>query len=1056
VSIAAERPTGTVTFLFTDIEGSTRLLKELRDDYATALADHQRIIREALAEHDGSEIDTQGDSFFAAFRRAKDAVGAAVDAQRALAAHTWPGSARLLVRMGLHTGEPAVGGERYVGLGVHRAARIAAAGHGGQVLVSQATRELLRDDPPPDVTLRDLGEHHLKDLDEPERIYQLLAPGLDADFPPLKTTAVALAAGRESALVEAAQETVEQMRRPWRADRRLLLGAVGVLVAVAAILAVVLTRGGGSAVAAGEIAPNDVGVIDASSGEISAQIPVGHAPSGVAAGADGIWVTNADENSVSQIDPDTNDVRQTIAVGGSPSGIAVGGGSVWVANGLDGTVSRISPDTDAVVQTIGVGNGPAGVAYGGGSLWVANAVDGTVARVDPASGRVVRTIPAANGVSGIAFGFDRLWLVVPPAATVLVLDPKSGDIIDRIGVGVDPAAVTTGAAAVWVVNRSDGTLSRIDPRARTVTDTIPLGRNPVAVTAGADGVWVANGGSGTLAKVDPRRVRVVKTVRLENSPHGLALTPQGVYVAVRSTGRAHRGGTLRLAYPFFVDYLDPALAYASLTWSMLALTNDGLVGFRRVGGIEGIQLVPDLAASLPTPGNGGRTYTFRLRPDIRYSTGAQVQPEDFRRAIERVFAIKPHSPGVSYFGDIVGAARCRPGLCDLSQGIVADRIARTVTFRLRAPDADFLAKLALPFAFATPPSTPLRTRARDPLPATGPYKIASHKGTRVRLVRNPRFREWSSDAQPDGYPDQIVWDRQTDVRPGVSAVTRGQLDDYTQIGAIASKGQLDDLAARYPSQLRFSSKMATSYFFLNTRIAPFDDVRVRRAVNYAFDRNAFADLIGRAYAPTCQILPPNYPSYHRTCPYRPNGAAGLDKARALVRASGTSGQQVVVWMPAPAAKEGRYFVSVLRSLGYAVRLHVLPGPAQYFPHVLDSRTRSQAGFNGWAADFPSESGFLTVQFACAAFVPGAPDKTSDPSGLCDRSLDRLLRRAAAVQVVNPPAARKLWQQAEQRILALAPVVPTYNPQNVDFVSKRVRNYQFHPQWGVLVGQIWVR
>jgi class 3 adenylate cyclase len=176
VSSSPELPRGTVTFLFTDIEGSTRLLKQLRERYAEALTDHQRILREAFSEHDGREIDTQGDSFFVAFRRAKDAVGAAVAGQRALSEWAWPDGAELRVRMGIHTGEPAVGEERYVGLGVHRAARICAAGGGGQVLVSQATRELLRDDPLPDVSLRDLGEHRLKDLDEPERIYQLLAP----------------------------------------------------------------------------------------------------------------------------------------------------------------------------------------------------------------------------------------------------------------------------------------------------------------------------------------------------------------------------------------------------------------------------------------------------------------------------------------------------------------------------------------------------------------------------------------------------------------------------------------------------------------------------------------------------------------------------------------------------------------------------------------------------------------------------------------------------------------------------------------------------------------
>jgi class 3 adenylate cyclase/DNA-binding SARP family transcriptional activator len=206
VSPVDELPVGTVTFLFTDIEGSTRLLKQLRERYGEALGEHQRILRETFAAHDGHEIDTQGDSFFVAFGRAKDAVAAAVDGQRRLAEHEWPDGAELRVRMGLHTGEPAASGERYVGLGVHRAARVSAAGHGGQVLVSQATRELLRDNPLPDVALRDLGEHPLKDLDEPERLYQLVAPGLEATFPPLRTAAPASLESREdelpSALVE--------------------------------------------------------------------------------------------------------------------------------------------------------------------------------------------------------------------------------------------------------------------------------------------------------------------------------------------------------------------------------------------------------------------------------------------------------------------------------------------------------------------------------------------------------------------------------------------------------------------------------------------------------------------------------------------------------------------------------------------------------------------------------------------------------------------------------------------------------------------------------------
>jgi YVTN family beta-propeller protein len=402
-----ELPRGTVTFLFTDIEGSTRLLKQLRERYAEVLSQHQEILHKAFAQHDGREIDTQGDSFFVAFRRTKDAVGAAVAAQRALAEHSWPDGIELRVRMGIHTGEPTVGGERYVGLGVHRAARICAAGHGGQVLLSQTTRELLRDDPLPDVSLRHLGEHQLKDLDEPEHLYQLVAPGLAETFPPLKTAAPAPFAGREGELAEAA---VQEMARGWRRfDRRVVGGAALALAAAGVVLGVLLAQGGGStASASGNVAANAVGVIDAESGNIATQIPVGVAPSGVAVGRDAIWVANANDSSASRIDPSTNDVRQTIQVGGGPAGVAVSAGAVWVANGSDGTVSRIDPQTSQVVQTIRVGNGPNGAAYGEGAVWVVNSADGTVSRIDANTGHVTKTLPAAVGATAVAVGFHRV------------------------------------------------------------------------------------------------------------------------------------------------------------------------------------------------------------------------------------------------------------------------------------------------------------------------------------------------------------------------------------------------------------------------------------------------------------------------------------------------------------------------------------------------------------------------------------------------------------------------------------------------------------------------
>ena len=179
-------PSGTVTFAFTDIEGSTRLLQELGDEYGDVVSAHRRIIREAFGEHGGKEMDTQGDAFFFSFARARSAVEAAVAAQRALRVEAWPRAKDVRVRMGLHTGEPSVGDEGYIGLDVVRAARICSAGHGGQILVSETTRALVGNQLPDGVSVHDLGEAHLKDIQH-EHVYQLSVDGGPSEFPPLKT-----------------------------------------------------------------------------------------------------------------------------------------------------------------------------------------------------------------------------------------------------------------------------------------------------------------------------------------------------------------------------------------------------------------------------------------------------------------------------------------------------------------------------------------------------------------------------------------------------------------------------------------------------------------------------------------------------------------------------------------------------------------------------------------------------------------------------------------------------------------------------------------------------
>jgi class 3 adenylate cyclase len=204
-------PSGTVTFLFSDIESSTRLLRELGDEWEETLAAHNQILRASFAEAGGREVDRQGDAFFAVFPTARSALEAAASAQRALAAHAWPRGAEVHVRMGVHTGEPSVGGEGYLGVDVVRAARICSAAHGGQVLVSESTRALVGT-----ADLRDLGLHRLKDMEEPERLYQLVLPDSPAEFPPPRGVDTpqepppALLAGRELELATRATALAER------------------------------------------------------------------------------------------------------------------------------------------------------------------------------------------------------------------------------------------------------------------------------------------------------------------------------------------------------------------------------------------------------------------------------------------------------------------------------------------------------------------------------------------------------------------------------------------------------------------------------------------------------------------------------------------------------------------------------------------------------------------------------------------------------------------------------------------------------------------------------
>ena len=853
----------------------------------------------------------------------------------------------------------------------------------------------------------------------------------------------------------------------------MLFSALSGLIAAAVAVPLFAFSSGGSRATQldGTLGGNAVGAVSASTGHIFAAIPLAASPDAIAAGAGSIWVAMSDRGSVSRIDPATNTVQQTIPTPGEPSALTVGGGFVWVANTLAGTVARIDPRANGgqvVGKPIRAGNGPSGIAYGLGAVWVANSVDRTVTRIDPVTGTPGRPISVEDGADGVAAGDGSVWVIGRSAGGGVLsrIDPAARTVAGTTSVGNEPAAVAVGPDAVWVANGADGTVSKIDPSSGRLEGAFPVGKQPSGIAVAADGhVWVANAGSASLTELDPATGDVIRTIPTGAPPSGVALNGGTAYVAAQVPPSAHRGGTLTLAVanepgeyaqPIPTE-LDPASGYSA--WELLTLTNDGLLGYSQAGGAETYKVVPDLATGLPTVSDGGLTYTFQLRKGIRYSTGGVVQPADIRRGIERALLRSGDKfPKMTpYLATIEGSRGCLTGKrkhCDLTRGITTSPGSSTVTFHLSKPDPDFRFKLALPEYDAVPAATPLH--ARLPLPATGPYKIAGYQSRGVvELVRNPRFRVWSAAAQPDGYPDRIVERFRYTGPSAVRAVERGTADitadsfDQTWPPALAAS-----LQTRHSSQLYPAPQLTILGLWLNTRLAPFNDVRVRQAFNLAVDRTRLAQINGGEVA--CQFLPPNVNGYSAYCPY--NGP-NLTKARRLVAASGTKGQPVTIWIyDIPAGhRNAAYLVPVLRSIGYKARVEYVP----HTPGNLTWRRDRQAGVQGWGGDYPSASNIF-LAFLCSSYTTDPKKSNGNFAGICDRHLDAQVARARSLETTNPAAAAGAWHRADRMLTDAAPWLPMKVFVSTDFVARRVGNYRYcwvsggSGMTGACLDQLWVR
>ena len=532
--------------------------------------------------------------------------------------------------------------------------------------------------------------------------------------------------------------------------------------------------------------------------------------------------------------------------------------------------------------------------------------------------------------------------------------------------------------------------------------------------------------------------------------------------AATSSTTPVKGGTLTMVSNGSFGTADPAQNYTLGEWQLLIITHDGLVGFKRAGGPAGNQIVPDLATSVPVPTNGGKTYTFTLRKGIKYSNGQPLKASDFVTVVKRQFTV----PGpTTFYNGIVGATACaaHPTKCNLSKGVVTNDATGTVTFNLTAPDPEFLDKLALPFMLAVPGNTSLKNTGNNVPPGTGPYMFKSYNpNTSVVLVRNPYFKLFSTAAQPAGYPNVIQEKFGLSLEDEVTAVENGQADLMFDQDLIPAD-RLNEVSTKYPKQVHVQLLTADYYMALNVNIPPFNNLKARQAINYAADRGAMVKEFGgpSLAAPTCQILPPNFPGYQPYCPYTAGSdhtkwtAPDITKAKQLVAESGTKGQSVVVVGTTDELGKAlaNQLVSDLNKIGYKATAHLLAAGPQY-PYIQNSSHHVQIGYSQWFQDYPAASDFLNVLTGCSNFHPNS-DASPNISGFCDKAIQAQMTKAANLEATDPSAASAAWANVDKAVTNQAPWVDMFNPKQIDFEASNVHGYTWSPQWYTLLDQLWL-
>jgi peptide/nickel transport system substrate-binding protein len=507
-------------------------------------------------------------------------------------------------------------------------------------------------------------------------------------------------------------------------------------------------------------------------------------------------------------------------------------------------------------------------------------------------------------------------------------------------------------------------------------------------------------------------------------------------------GSGKQGGILNGTYASFPDYMDPAISYTAEGWTAMADTYIPLLTYKHASGTEGSEVIPGLAKDLPKISNGGKTYTLFLRPGLKYSDGTPVKASDFRFAVERM--IQLNSGGSPFYMTIEGAEKFAETKKGPIPGIETDDKTGEIVINLESPRGTFTNELGLMFVAPLPQDTPIEDMSANPPPATGPYMITnSRPGKGWEYERNPYWEKANGKAMPDLPAGVVDGAKITVVRNEQSQVDDVEQGKYDWMQNPPPSSRYAEVKEKYEgTQFRVEPTISTYYFWMNTQKPPFDDVKVRQAVNHAIDPRALERIYAGQLGASQQILPPGMPGHEEfeLYPY------DVEKAKELLEEANPSDMDITVWTDneSPNNEAGEYFNEVLKEIGFNTTLKILNAD-NYFTVIGNATTPDlDAGWSNWFQDYPHPNDFFQPLLAGESILP---TNNGNFANFDDPAINKRLAELGEEQL--GPEQEEAYAEVDKEIMEQAPWAPYGNRTLSTFVSDEINfdNVIFNPTFG---------